>query len=108
MSRNRIVFLLAGCLMAPAGWARRAGDPLKPGVNMFSKQQDIQLGQVAAEQVRQKYQVVQSPFLQDYIRRVGDRLAATPEARQGGFPFRFTMLNVAPGNGFALPGVPLM
>ena len=107
MSRKPIIFLLAGCLMAPAGWARRAGDPLKPGVNMFSKQQDIQLGQVAAQQVREKYQVVQSLFLQDYIRRVGDRLAATPEARQGGFPFSFTMLNVAQVNAFALPGGPM-
>jgi hypothetical protein len=107
MPRNRIIFLLAGCLMVPAGWARRAGDPLKPGVNVFSRQQDIQLGQVAAQQVRQKYQVVQNSFLQDYIRRVGDRLAATPEARQGGFPFSFTMLNVAQVNAFALPGGPM-
>ena len=107
MPRNCIVFLLAGCLMAPAVWARRAGDPLKPGVNLFSRQQDMQLGEASAQEVRQKYQVVQSPFLQDYIRRVGDRLASTPESRQGGFPFSFTMLNVPQVNAFALPGGPM-
>lgn len=86
-----------------------AGDPAtvpKPGFNLFSKQQDIQLGQEAAQQVRQQYQVVQNQFLQDYIRRVGERLASTPQARQSGFPFTFTLLNANEVNAFALPGGP--
>ncbi|PWU04549.1 MAG: hypothetical protein C5B51_16485 [Terriglobia bacterium] len=102
-----ILILAASAIPGTMVWARRAGEPLKPGVNLFSKQQDMQLGQEAAQEVRQKYQVVQSQFLQDYIRRVGDRLAATPEARQSGFPFTFTMLNVAQVNAFALPGGPM-
>jgi len=32
-------------------------------------------------------------FLKDYVRRVGR--AAAPEARQSGFEFRFTVLNVS-------------
>jgi beta-barrel assembly-enhancing protease len=107
MARRQIILILTGCALAASGWARRPGDPLKPGINLFSKQQDIQLGQANAQQVRQKYQVVQNPFLQDYIRRVGERLAATPEARLSGFPFSFTLLNVPQVNAFALPGGPM-
>jgi predicted Zn-dependent protease len=87
--------------------AAQSHEPLRPGFNLFSKQQDVQLGQEGAQQVRQQYQVVQTPFLQDYIRRVGDRLAATPEARESGFPFTFTLLNDAQVNAFALPGGPM-
>jgi hypothetical protein len=74
---------------------------------LFSRQQDIQLGQASAAQVRAHYQEVRNPFLQDYIRRVGERLAATPEARQSEFLFSFTMLNVPLVNAFALPGGPM-
>ncbi|HOK46532.1 MAG TPA: M48 family metallopeptidase, partial [Bryobacteraceae bacterium] len=84
----------------------RAGEPLKPGFNLFSKQQDIQLGQEAAAQVNREFQVVQNQWLQDYIDRVGRRLAASPSAAQSGFPFSFTLLNAKEVNAFALPGGP--
>ncbi len=74
---------------------------------MFSKQQDIQLGQEAAGQVRTKAQVVQNPFLQDYVNRIGQRLANTGEARSSGFPFTFTVIADPSINAFALPGGPM-
>jgi predicted Zn-dependent protease len=86
---------------------RTPGEPLKPGFNLFSKEQDVQLGSEAAQQVRQKYKVVNDQFLQDYIRRVGDRLAATPEARESGFSFSFTVVVDPSVNAFALPGGPM-
>jgi predicted Zn-dependent protease len=95
-------------LLAVAAWAaRQPGEIPRPGFNFFSKQQDMQLGQEAADQVRQQYQVVQNPFLQNYVKRVGDRLADTSEARQSGFPFTFTLLNDPQVNAFALPGGPM-
>jgi Zn-dependent protease with chaperone function len=108
MLRKRVSCLLAtGLFLAAASEARQPGEPLKPGFNLFSKQQDVQLGQDAAKQVRQQYQPVQNQFLQDYLRRVGDRLAATPEAKQSGFSFTFSLLNVGEINAFALPGGPM-
>jgi hypothetical protein len=100
-------WIVAGAVCASMALARNPGEPPKPGFNLFSKQQDIQLGQEASQQVRQQYQVVQNEFLQGYLRRVGDRLAATPIARQGGFNFNFTLLNVPEVNAFALPGGPM-
>ncbi len=107
MIRRRLLSLLVFALLtAGACAARKPGDPLKPGFNLFSKQQDAELGQQAAQQVRQQYQVVQNQELQDYIRRVGGKLAATPEARNSGFEYSFTLLNVDEVNAFALPGGP--
>ncbi|HXI44223.1 MAG TPA: M48 family metallopeptidase [Bryobacteraceae bacterium] len=82
--------------------ARRPGEPLRPGFNLFSKQQDIQLGQEAAAQVRQKVTIVQNQFLQDYVQRIGKRLTSQPEA--AGWPFSFTVILDPSINAFALPG----
>jgi beta-barrel assembly-enhancing protease len=107
MFRRPLLSLIMMVLSAAAVCAaRKPGEPLKPGFNLFSKQQDMELGQQAAQQVRQQYEVVQNQELQDYIRRVGEKLAATPEAHGSGFPFSFTLLNQTEVNAFALPGGP--
>jgi predicted Zn-dependent protease len=91
---------------AHLGFARNPGDPLKPGFNLYSKQQDIELGKQAAARIRQQYQQVQSRDLQAYVRKIGERLAKTPTASSSGFPFSFTLLNYKEVNAFALPGGP--
>jgi len=91
---------------ADTGLARKPGDPLKPGFNLYSKQQDIDLGKQAAATVKQQYQQVQSPELGAYVRKIGERLARTPSASRSGFPFSFTLLNYKEINAFALPGGP--
>ncbi len=96
--------VLATFLFIGACAARKPGEPLKPGFNMFSKEQDIQLGREAADQVRKQYQVVQNQFLQDYLQRIGRRLAEQPEAKE--WPFSYTLLNEKSINAFALPGGP--
>jgi hypothetical protein len=94
--------------LCTVAWAaRKPGDPLKPGFNLFSKQDDIQVGQENAKQVLQQYEVVKNPFIQDYVKRLGQKLAAAPEARASGFNFTFTVLNVDQVNAFALPGGPM-
>lgn len=102
---------LCACLFLTAAIAiairAQPGGTLKPGFNLFSKEQDIQLGQEAAQKVREQYQVVRNPTLQDYLKRVGKRLASTPEAVQSGFPFSFTLVNDPSINAFALPGGPM-
>lgn len=90
---------LAGC----GGKLNPAATPT-PGFNLFSKEQDIQIGQQAAAQVRQQYPVVQNQFLQDYITGLGTRLASQSLAQ--GFPYSFTLLHAKEVNAFALPGGP--
>ncbi|MEJ7607306.1 MAG: hypothetical protein WKF37_13830 [Bryobacteraceae bacterium] len=56
---------------------------IKPGWNLFSKEQDVQLGREAAAQVEQQMPVVRDAELNGYIQRVGKRPARHP--KQGNF-----------------------
>jgi predicted Zn-dependent protease len=108
MLRRRIFpLVLAALLGVGAAAARKPGDPIRPGFNLFSREQDVQLGNEAAQQVRKQYQAVQNSFLQNYLKRVGERLANTKEAKESGFPFNFTLVNEGSINAFALPGGPM-
>ncbi len=105
MVRNRLCAAsLAVILTVPAGWARKPGEPIKPGWNLFSRDQDIQLGREYAAQISRQVQVIDNRELQDYITRMGRKLAATPEA--GDYPYSFTLINDPSINAFALPGGP--
>jgi len=97
-----VVFLGAANL----GFARNPGDQLKPGFNLYSKQQDIEIGKQAAATVLQRYQQAQNRDLQAYIKKIGERLTKTPTVSNSGFPFSFTLLNYKEVNAFALPGGP--
>jgi predicted Zn-dependent protease len=96
-------------LCAALAWgARQPGAPLRPSsFNFFSRQQDVELGQETAQEILKKNEVVKDQLLQNYLKRVGARLAATPEARECGFTFTFTVLNNAKVNAYAVPGGPM-
>ena len=100
----RGVFVLL--LAVPAIFAQEPKH-FQPGFNLFSKEQDIQLGQENAAQVRKQMPMVTDPFLLDYVNRVGKRLANSQEARDSGFPFTFEVVADPSINAFALPGGPM-
>ena len=77
---------------------------VKPGWNLFSKQQDVELGREAAAQVERQMPVVHDGQLQDQIERIGKRLVATGMADQ--YPYTFKVVNEPSINAFALPGGP--
>ncbi|HET8548225.1 MAG TPA: M48 family metallopeptidase [Bryobacteraceae bacterium] len=77
---------------------------VKPGWNLFSKEQDIQLGREAAAQVEQQMPVVRDRTLTEFVNRIGQRLASTPEADR--YPYTFKLINDQSINAFALPGGP--
>jgi predicted Zn-dependent protease len=79
----------------------------EPGFNLFSKEQDVQLGKENAAQVRKQMKVIDNPVLTDYVNKVGKRLVASQEAQQSGFPFTFEVVADPSVNAFALPGGPM-
>jgi beta-barrel assembly-enhancing protease len=108
MFQRRVFLGTLGLALVVTAWAaRKPGDPLKPGFNLFSKQDDVQIGQENSKQVLQQYEVVKNRFLQEYVQRIGQKLASAPEAKASGFDFTFTVLNVDQVNAFALPGGPM-
>ncbi|MEO8129133.1 MAG: M48 family metalloprotease [Bryobacteraceae bacterium] len=92
-----VVFMLSGSAFAQL-------KEYKPGFNLFSKEQDIQLGKESAAQVEQQMQVINDPKLQAFIDRIGKRLASQQQA--GGFPYTFKVVSDPSINAFALPGGP--
>ncbi len=78
-----------------------------PGFNLFSKEQDVQLGQENAAQVRKQLPVIKDQVLTDYVTRVGKRLMSAREAQESGFPFTFEVVADPSINAFALPGGPM-
>lgn len=77
------------------------------GFNLFSKDQDVQLGKESAEAVRKQRTVLNDPVLTAYVNRVGQRLVRSREAQESGFPFTFEVVADPSINAFALPGGPM-
>jgi beta-barrel assembly-enhancing protease len=93
-------------LIATVLWAQGPSE-FHPGFNLFSKDQDVQLGKESADQVRKQMTVIKDPVLTDYVKRVGKRLVSAREAQESGFPFTFEVVADPSINAFALPGGPM-
>jgi hypothetical protein len=75
---------------------------IKPGFNLFSPQDDVQIGQQSAAQAEQQLPLVNDAQTNAYINRLGERLAANAGGPQ--FQYRFRVVNSSDINAFALPG----
>ncbi|MBZ5703040.1 MAG: M48 family metalloprotease [Acidobacteriia bacterium] len=94
--------LLAGAPGAHAQQGQRT--QFRPGWNIFSPQQDVQVGQKAAQDAEKKLPLCHDPKVDAYLTQLGKRLAA--KAPTGGvqYPYEFHCVNDKAINAFALPG----
>ena len=107
MSRNYHARTLLSLLVLTGLLLAQGPSRFRPGFNLFSKEQDVQLGQENAAQVRKQMPIVSDPFLNEYVNRIGKRLANSQEAQESGFPFTFEVVADPSINAFALPGGPM-
>ncbi|MDQ2944898.1 MAG: M48 family metalloprotease [Acidobacteriota bacterium] len=96
-----IVFVISICIATVQAQLKT----LKPGWNLFSPQQDVQLGKEAAAQVEQKMTVIRNPELDGYLNNILNRLKQSPHA--GNFPYTIHAVADKNINAFSLPGGPL-
>ncbi|HTT32904.1 MAG TPA: M48 family metallopeptidase [Methylomirabilota bacterium] len=89
-------------LTTPGAWAQRT--PLKPGWNMFSPQQDIEIGKRAATDAQKQLPLCNDPKVDAYLTQLGMRLVAKLPAGGVQYPFEFHCVNDKAINAFALPG----
>lgn len=99
--------VIVSWLLLATAFAVQSPTQIKPGFNLFTKQQDVQLGQEVAAEVRKKAVIVNDPAINAYVNAVGKRLMASQEARDSGFNFTFQVLADPAINAFALPGGPM-
>ncbi len=79
---------------------------LKPGFNMFSKEQDVQLGKESAAEVEKQMPIVKDQGVSSFIDSIGRRLLQAPEAEAQNYAYSFKVVNEKSINAFALPGGP--
>ena len=86
------------------------GTKLQAPKNKYSVQDDVQLGQQAAAEVKQQMPTLpDNSSADDYVERVGERLigAIPPEYQNRAFRYSFDVVNARDINAFALPGGPM-
>ena len=85
-------------LVSPA-WGQTK---VKPGFNLFSAEQDVEIGKQSATEVEKQLPVLKNSMVQNYVAGIGDRLAKVVQGAE--YPYQFKVINVSDVNAFALPG----
>lgn len=99
VARPAIALVFALSLMAGAADAQTK---VNPGWNMFSPQQDVEIGAQSAAQAEQQLPMLRDAEVEAYVNRIGQKLAAN--AGGPAFQYRFRVVNASDINAFALPG----
>ncbi|MBV9669696.1 MAG: M48 family metalloprotease [Acidobacteriales bacterium] len=102
-SRALALVLVALMIAPPGAFARQQ---VLQGADAISVEQEIQLGQQAAQQTRQKEQVIpDNSEITQYVRHLGQSLVSVAPGDK--WPFEFHVINTKDVNAFALPGGPM-
>ena len=88
-------------LLVSAGIAD-AQTKIKPGFNLFSPQDDVQIGQQSAVEAEHQLPMLRDAAVESYVNRIGQRLAAN--AGGPNFQYQFHVVNQSDINAFTLPG----
>jgi Zn-dependent protease with chaperone function len=96
--------ILLGLILVFVPWAFAQRTALKPGWNMFSPQQDIEVGKRAALDAEKQLPLCNAPNVDAYLTQLGMRLAAKVPTGGVQYPFEFHCVNDKALNAFALPG----
>ena len=102
-SLQQVVALVAALslLLAPLAWAD-GRTLLKPGWNMFSPQQDAEVGQQASKDAERQLNMMNDSRVDNYLNNLGHRLSAHAPGYQ--FQYTYKGVNDRAINAFAVPG----
>ncbi len=78
---------------------------LKPGWNMFSAQQDVEVGQQVSRDAERQLPMLNNARVDNYLNNLGRKLAAHAPGEK--YPYQFKVVNDRTINAFALPGGPV-
>jgi Zn-dependent protease with chaperone function len=91
----------AGSVAFTATEALAQPTEVKPGFNIFSREQEMQAGQQAAAQAERQLPILRDGRAQDYASEIVRRLAA--QAPGDRWPYQIKVVNASDVNAFALP-----
>jgi len=101
ISRSLGTLILALAVASPAA----AQTHVKKGWNLFSKEQDVEIGAQSAQEVQQQLPILRDEEVQRYVAELGAKLAAASPGTK--YPYSFQVVDIADINAFALPGGPI-
>ena len=87
-------------ILVPAVLAERT--QLKPGWNIFSAQQDVEIGREVSKDAERQLPMLNDRRVDSYLNKLGQRLAAKAPGER--YPYQFKAVNDSSINAFALPG----
>ena len=77
---------------------------LRPGFNLFSPQQDVELGHKVAKDAERQLPMLNDSRVDNYLNQLGHRLDAHLPSGAPAYPFQYKCVNDSGINAFALPG----
>ncbi|HSR53710.1 MAG TPA: M48 family metallopeptidase [Acidobacteriota bacterium] len=99
--KSRLV-VLSTLILLLTGVPLAAQTEVEPGFNLFSPQQDVEIGRQSAQEVEQQLPMLDSRRVQQYVDGVGQRLVRNTPGPD--YPYQFKVVNSSQINAFALPG----
>src|SRR3954453_23026050 len=102
--RTRIVAPRAATLMMARlrPLTLSAQTKVNAGFNLFSPEQDVEIGQQSAQAAQQQLPMLNDAQVNAYVNRIGQRLAQNAGGPK--FQYQFRVVNQSDINAFALPG----
>src|SRR5437762_10715217 len=101
MYRSRAASALVLALLLWSA-AADAQTKIKPGFNLFSPEQDVQVGQQSVVEAERQLPLLNDAAVNGYVNRIGRRLSQN--AGGPNFQYQFRVVNASDINAFALPG----
>lgn len=98
----RIILVIFVLLALPSRGLSDDRTVIHPGFDLFSPQQDIELGKKASMQVPRQFVLLSNKRVDQYLQRLGMRLAAHAPGYK--YPYQYRCINSETINAFALPG----
>ncbi|MFL6229203.1 MAG: M48 family metalloprotease [Pyrinomonadaceae bacterium] len=85
-----------------SGGGARPAPHFKPGFNLFTPEQDVEVGRRSAEEIAHQVPLLNDAAILNYVRALGAKLAAHASGEK--FPYQFNVVATRDINAFALPG----
>src|SRR5437764_1883468 len=104
LSKNSGFIVIVALILAVAlgAYAADSRTKLKPGWNLFSPQQDIEMGRESAKQAEMQLPILNDRQATSYIDTLGKQLASHAPGEK--YLYQFKIVNDTAINAFALPG----
>lgn len=104
--RGFVLLIFAVVAMSPVLLYAIGNLNFKPGFNLFSRAQDVELGRKASGEINSQVPLIKDRQVVNYVNQLGKRLAQSAPNQSSGvrYDWTFHVVNSSEINAFALPG----